>query len=70
MTDFELLSGHKEIANFLGLTTRQVIWHDEQGNLPTFRIGRTVVARKAKLVSWIEEQEEAQRHKVGSAGKA
>lgn len=63
MTETELLTGHKAIARFLGLSPRQVSWHDEQGNLPTFRMGRTVCARKAKLVEWIEEQESASREK-------
>lgn len=57
----DIITGHKAIARFLGLSPRQVSWHDEQGNLPTFRIGRTVCARKVKLLEWIEEQEQAQR---------
>lgn len=61
MTETEVLTGHKAIARFLGLTPRQVSWHDEQGNMPTFRIGRTVCARKAKLLQWIEEQEQSAR---------
>ncbi|WP_104823093.1 DNA-binding protein [Rhizobium sp. NXC24] len=58
MTDVEILTGHKAIARFLGLSPRQVSWHDERGNLPTFRMGRTVCARKTKLVEWIEEKEQ------------
>lgn len=60
-TETELLTGHKAIARFLGLSPRQVSWHDEQGNLPTFRIGRTVCARKTTLVQWIEQQEQASK---------
>jgi hypothetical protein len=57
----DILTGHKAIARFLGLSPRQISWHDEQGNLPTFRIGRTVCARKSTLLQWIEEQEQARR---------
>ncbi|PSH68546.1 DNA-binding protein [Phyllobacterium brassicacearum] len=57
----DLLMGNKNIARFLGLTPRQVSWHDEQGNLPTFRMGRTVCARKSTLMRWIEDQEKARR---------
>ncbi|ACE89483.1 hypothetical protein RHECIAT_CH0000490 [Rhizobium etli CIAT 652] len=64
MTETEVLTGHKAIARFLGLTPRQVSWHDEQGNMPTFRIGRTVCARKAKLLQWLDELEEQARAKA------
>lgn len=59
MSETELLTGHKAIARFLGLSPRQVSWHDERGNLPTFKIGRTVCARKATLIQWIGEKEQA-----------
>lgn len=58
MSEPELIKGHKGIARFLGLTPRQVAWHDEQGNLPTFRIGRTVFARRSKLLQWLDDLEE------------
>ncbi|MBX5175315.1 DNA-binding protein [Rhizobium lentis] len=57
----DILTGHKAIARFLGLSPRQISWHDERGNLPTFRIGRTVAARKSTLLQWIDEQEQAAR---------
>ncbi|PDT24455.1 DNA-binding protein [Rhizobium hidalgonense] len=63
MTEPEVLTGHKAIARFLGLTPRQVSWHDEQGNMPTFRIGRTVCARKTKLLQWLDELEEQAKAK-------
>ena len=56
--ELDILSGHKAISTFLGLTTRQVEWHDEKGNLPTFKLGRTVCARKSKLLAWVQEQEQ------------
>jgi len=57
----DILMSHKAIARFLGWKPRQVTWHDEQGNLPTFRIGRTVCARKSTLLQWIEDQEKERR---------
>ncbi|MFB2602831.1 DNA-binding protein [Rhizobium phaseoli] len=65
----DILTGHKAIARFLGMTPRQVSWHDEQGNLPTFRIGRTVVARKSTLLQWIDEQEQATRRDQRKKGR-
>lgn len=58
--DPELLMGHKEIARFLGITPRQVSWLDENGRLPTFRIGdgRRVCARPENLRAWLKEEEE------------
>lgn len=64
--DTELLVGHKAIALFLGLSPRQVSWHDEQGRLPTFRVGKSVCARKVKLLEWIEQQERATDRKEAS----
>lgn len=55
--DTELLVGHKAIARFLGLSPRAVSWHDEQGRLPTFRMGKSVCARKSTLRQWIEDRE-------------
>lgn len=67
MTDeTELLVGHKAIAKFLGLSPRQVSWHDEHGRLPTFRIGKSVYARKAKLLEWIEQHEREASRKAAS----
>ncbi|QND50816.1 DNA-binding protein [Phyllobacterium sp. 628] len=59
MSDTDILTGHKAIARFLGLTPRQASWHDEQGNLPTFKLGRSVCADKADLVQWLEERKRA-----------
>lgn len=61
----DLLHGHKEIAKFLGLTPRQVSWHDERGNLPTFKLGRAVCARKSKLIEWVEGLELLRRETRG-----
>lgn len=57
--DTELLVGHKAIARFLGLSPRAVSWHDEQGRLPTFRMGKSVCARKSTIRQWLEEMEKS-----------
>ncbi|RZS82061.1 hypothetical protein EV217_2874 [Phyllobacterium myrsinacearum] len=61
MSETDILTGHKAIARFLGLTPRQVSWHDEQGHLPTFKVGHSVWARKTALLQWIEDREQASR---------
>ncbi len=65
----DILTGAKEIARFLGMTPRQVSWHHEQGNLPTFLMGRTVCARKSTLVQWVEDQERESREARKRADK-
>ncbi|KNY13095.1 hypothetical protein AKG11_30955 [Shinella sp. SUS2] len=61
--DLDILTGHKAISAFLGLTPRQVEWHSEKGELPTFKIGRTVCARRSRLLEWVQEQEQKQRER-------
>ncbi|WOS62163.1 hypothetical protein [Sinorhizobium fredii] len=65
----DILSGIKNIARFLGLKPRQVSWHHERGNIPTFLLGHTVCARKSKLLQWLDElegeQAEAKAKKKG-----
>jgi hypothetical protein len=61
MSEAEILMGHKEIARFLGLTPRQVSWMDENGRLPTFRLGRRPCARPETLRSWLRDQEDRAR---------
>jgi hypothetical protein len=45
----DLLHGAAEIAAFLGLTERQAFHQIEQGNIPTTRMGRLIVASKSAL---------------------
>jgi excisionase family DNA binding protein len=52
-----LLYGAPAIAKFLGLTERQVRHRVADGELPTFKIGGTVCARRATLVAWLAERE-------------
>jgi hypothetical protein len=52
-----LLYGASAIASFLGLTERQVRHRVRDGELPTFKIGGTVCARRASLVAWLSKRE-------------
>jgi excisionase family DNA binding protein len=52
-----LLYGASAIAKFLGLTERQVRHRVADGELPTFKIGGTVCARRASLVAWLAKRE-------------
>ncbi len=45
----DLLHGAREIADFLGLSERQAFHQIEQGNIPTTRMGRKIVASKSVL---------------------
>jgi hypothetical protein len=52
-----LLYGAPAIARFLGLTERQVRHRVADGELPTFKIGGTVCARRASLIEWLAKAE-------------
>jgi hypothetical protein len=52
-----LLYGASAIASFLGLTERQVRHRVRDGELPTFKIGGTVCARRASLIAWLSKRE-------------
>lgn len=64
----DILRGAEAIASFLGLDKRQAVYHHAaKGELPTFRIGSTICARKSTLVKWIEEQEKKAGRKDDAA---
>jgi hypothetical protein len=52
-----LLYGAPAIASFLGLIERQVRHRVRDSELPTFKIGGTVCARRASLVGWLAKRE-------------
>jgi excisionase family DNA binding protein len=52
-----LLYGAREIVSELGLTPRQTYNLVERGNLPHFRSGRTIIARRDALAAWIKAKE-------------
>ena len=60
----EMLCGAAPIAAFMGVKRRQVYHWAEHGELPVFRIGRTLCARPDRLRAWITEQEAASASKA------
>jgi excisionase family DNA binding protein len=55
----DLLLGATAIANYLGITRRQVYRLVYDSVLPTFKAGGTVAARRSTLTSWMDKQEAA-----------
>ncbi|MER2249519.1 DNA-binding protein [Methylorubrum podarium] len=53
------------IAAFLGMPEKATRHRVEAGEIPTFRIGRTVCARRSTLNTWL-----AEREATGREGKA
>jgi excisionase family DNA binding protein len=59
----DLLYGAAKIADFLGVK-RSVVYHlIETGRLPYFKVGKTVCARRSRLLAAMEQMEE--QHVVG-----
>jgi len=57
----DLLYGIEAIADHLQLTKRQTLHLHEKGGLPTFKMGRTVCARRSTLAKHFAAQEAAAR---------
>ena len=55
----DLLVGGEAIADFIGWNRRRVFHLAEKGELPIFKIGGVLHARKSTLVRWIEAKEAA-----------
>lgn len=53
----DILRGANAIAGHLGFPRRVVYHLAANDNLPTFRLGATVCARKSTLDAWIAAQE-------------
>lgn len=53
----DLLYGVKAIADFLGLREKQCRNRIDREIIPSFRVGRSVCARKSSLQKWIDEME-------------
>jgi hypothetical protein len=65
-----LLYGGDAIAVFIwgDATKRRRVYHlAESAQLPVFRMGATLCARKSRLLEWIEQQEKGQKD-AGSGG--
>ncbi|KQR77599.1 helix-turn-helix transcriptional regulator [Rhizobium sp. Leaf341] len=55
----DLLRGADAIAAYLGFPRRAVYHLVAKGEMPSFRIGETICARRSTLLAWISEQERA-----------
>jgi excisionase family DNA binding protein len=53
----DLLFGVRAIADYLGLKERSVEHMIHEGRLPVFKAGRTVCARRAKILAAFEAME-------------
>lgn len=53
----DLLLGAKAIADFLGVTPRQVYRLIYDDCIPSFKLGGTVAARRSTLMRWLADQE-------------
>jgi len=54
----DLLRGADQIAQFLGYDSRRQGYHlVETSNLPVFKLGSMICARKSVILKWVEDQE-------------
>nr|WP_314256807.1 helix-turn-helix domain-containing protein [uncultured Devosia sp.] len=53
----DLVVGADAVAEFLGMTRRQVYGAVERRTLPLFKIGSQICVRRSVLISWIEDRE-------------
>jgi predicted DNA-binding transcriptional regulator AlpA len=69
-SQMRVLSGFKEIASFLGLSTRTIFRHID--SIPVSRLGNKVMILESELVEWIlnRSQKKAKKKKKlgGSKG--
>ena len=56
-TASDLLRGLPAIARHLGWTAGSTRYRVEAGHLPTFRVGRTICARRSSLAQWLAQAE-------------
>ncbi|WP_065091605.1 helix-turn-helix domain-containing protein [Rhizobium leucaenae] len=56
----DLLMGADAIADYLGVTRRQVYRLVYDQIIPSFKLGGTVAARKSSLTKWMQELEQAE----------
>lgn len=55
--ELDLLTGADAIAAFMRVKPRRIYHLAETKQLPVFRMGATLCARRSTLVRWIEEME-------------
>ncbi len=53
----DMLVGAEAMSDFIGISRRQVYAWVLSGNLPTFRVGNLICARRSTLLKWISTQE-------------
>jgi excisionase family DNA binding protein len=53
----DFLAGGGAISQFLGVSKRKFYYWCRETDLPVFRIGSQICARKSRLMGWIETQE-------------
>jgi hypothetical protein len=58
----DLLYGTAAIARHLGLTVRQAKHRCAKGAIPTFKMGRTVCARRSSIIRALDKEEERARN--------
>lgn len=56
MENMEILMGANAIAKQLGITRRQTYKLIYAGEIPTFKLGGTVAARKSVLAKWLDDK--------------
>jgi hypothetical protein len=56
-----LLKGRLAIADYLGMTVREVDHQAETNDLPVFHLGRSVAAKVESLDRWVDRQESKPR---------
>lgn len=54
----DVLKGAEEIAAFLGEDKRSVFYQISRGNIPHYRIGTAIRARRSTLAAWVARQED------------
>lgn len=57
LVERDLLMGADAIADFLGVTRRQVYRLVYDDIIPSFKLGGTVAARRSSLIKWMEALE-------------
>jgi hypothetical protein len=50
-----LLKGRSAIADYLGLTEREVDYQTETNAMPVFHLGRSVVAKVDAINRWVDQ---------------
>lgn len=62
----DLLYGIDDIASALGMTRRQAYYLHEKGEIPTFKVGRKLAARRSTLDELVKQWEAAGRADGGA----